>query len=142
MNTRTSSRNLSPALTGLAVGLIGVTGVLHLVQAPQDLNEVAFRGVLFIANSVLGLAAAYGIWRGSKTWAWLLGLLVAGGALGFYVISRSIGIPGWEDSIGEWFEPIGILSWLVEVGFVGLALMAFTRTHESQDLKEFATAQR
>jgi len=134
----TSSRHFSPSLTGLAVGLVGVTAVLHLVQAPQDLGEVPFRGALFVFNGILGLAAAYGIWRGSKTWGWLLGLLVAGGALAFFFISRAVAIPGWGDEIGSWFEPIGMLAVLVEAGFVTLALMTLTRPELSVNSEPFA----
>jgi len=140
LNTN-ASRNLAPTLAGLAVGMIAVTGAIHLVQAPQDLSEVPLRGVLFIANGVLGFAAAYGIWRGSKTWAWLLGLLVAGGALAFFFISRSMIIPGWEDELGSWFEPIGILAVLVEAGFVALAALAFTQTQPAPDQQALTAAQ-
>ncbi len=59
----------------------------------------AYTRILFMVNGVLGLAPAYGIWRGSKTWAWLSGLLVAGGALALFFISRSRIIPGWEDEL-------------------------------------------
>jgi hypothetical protein len=110
-------------IAGLAIGLLLATALIHLVQAPEDLSENTIRGILFIANGVFGLIAAVGIYRGAKTWGWGLGLIVAGGAFLFYVISRALGIP-WEDSLGEWAEPIGILSLIVEGGFVVLAVRA------------------
>lgn len=110
-------------VAGLAIGLLLATALIHLLQAPEDLSENTVRGVLFIANGILGLIAAVGIYRGSKTWGWGLGVIVAGGAFLFYVVSRAFGIP-WMDSLGEWSEPIGLLSLIVEGGFVVLALRA------------------
>jgi hypothetical protein len=108
--------------------MIVTTALIHLVQAPEDLSENTIRGLLFIANGVLGLVAAVGIYRGEKTWGWALGLVVAGGALAFYVVSRALGIP-WPDSLGEWTEPIGILSLIVEAGFVALAARVLASPH-------------
>lgn len=115
-------------LTGIAIGLVVTTALIHLVQAPEDLSENTVRGLLFIANGLAGLVAAYGIYRNEKTWGWGLGFVVAGGALAFYVISRAFGIP-WTDSLGEWAEPIGILSLIVEAGFVALAARVLTSPH-------------
>lgn len=129
MATAVSVQNRISLLAGLAIGLILTTALIHFVQAPEDLSENTVRGVLFILNGILGVIAAYGIFRGEKTWGWGLGLIVAGGAFAFYIISRAFGIP-WEDSLGEWLEPIGILSLIVEGGFVLVALRALTTPSE------------
>ncbi|MBI1279935.1 MAG: hypothetical protein GC179_17545 [Anaerolineaceae bacterium] len=108
-------------IMGAAIALIVVTGLIHLVTAPENFDEAAYKGMMFMVNGVAALIAAAGIYRGSKTWGWGLGLLVAGGAIVMYVVSRTIGLPG----IGiddAWFEPIGVLSLLVEGIYVVLAI--------------------
>ena len=122
---------ISSTLVGAAIALIVVTGLIHLVTAPDDFTEAAYKGALFIANGLAALIAAAGIYRGSKTWGWGLGLLVAGGALVMYVVSRTIGLPGLgvDDA---WFEPIGVLSLIVEGAYVLLALKVLSQNQASQ----------
>lgn len=112
---------ISSTIIGAAIALIVVTGLIHLVTAPDDFSEAAYKGAMFVANGILALIAAAGIYKGSKTWGWGLGLVVAGGAMVMYVVSRTIGLPGLgvDDA---WFEPIGVLSLLVEGAYVVLAL--------------------
>ena len=107
------------------VGLIAATGAIHLVETPEYLAEVQYIGILF-ALSVLGaLVAAAGIIRDER-WGWQLGLLVAGGSLVAYLLSRSIGIPFFRESSWESFtEPVGLLSLVVEGLFVAVAANVF-----------------
>jgi hypothetical protein len=71
---------LVPAgLAGAGISLIVVVGLIHLINSPEDLEEGAYTGVLYLANFFGALAAAVGIYRG-KRWGWALGFLVAGGA--------------------------------------------------------------
>lgn len=112
-------------LTGIAIALIIVTGLIHLIEAPDNMQEAAYKGVMFFLNGGAALIAAVGIYRGSKSWGWGLGALVAGGALVMYVVSRTIGLPGLgiDDA---WLEPIGLLSLIVEASFVLVALLMAT----------------
>ena len=99
------------------VSLIAVVGLIHLIEAPEYLEEAAYVGALFLANFVGAAVAAAGIYRGHG-WGWGLGALVAGGAFVGCVISRTVGLPGLP--IEEWLEPLGVVSLLVEGLFVGL----------------------
>ncbi len=101
--------------TGIA--LILATGLLHLVEAPENLQEMAYKGILFYLNAAAAVVAAVGIFR-QRNWGWWLGVLVAGGSLVMYAISRTIGLPGLPAADESWLEPSGVLSLLVETGFV------------------------
>ena len=76
-----SKTSVSATLTGAAVALIGVTGLIHLVLAPEDYGELQIRGALFVINGLLalvaavGIAAGLGLWR-TATLAAILALLV------------------------------------------------------------------
>src|SRR5919199_4213431 len=114
---------LSGRLVGAGISVIVIVGLIHLIGAPEDLEEAPYQGVLFLANFFGAILAAIGIYRG-RNWGWSLGALVAGGAFAGYVISRTVGLPGLPVE-EEWLEPLGLLSLLVESLFVGLCLMTF-----------------
>ena len=117
---------LVPAgLVGAGISLIVVVGLIHLIDAPEDLEGGSYQGFLFLANFLGALVAAAGIYRGNR-WGWALGLLVAGGAFVGYVISRTVGLPGLPVE-EEWLEPLGVLSLIVEILFVGTFLTIFVR---------------
>ena len=79
--------------------------------------------MLFVANFVGALISAFGIYR-DALWGWLLGVLVAGGAIVAYIVSRSVGLPGFEHAIGRWFGPLAVASLIVEVLFMALFVVA------------------
>ena len=117
---------VSAGLVGAGISLIVVVGLIHLIDAPEDLEEGSYLGFLFVANFLGALAAAAGIYRGNR-WGWSLGLLVAGGAFVGYVISRTAGLPGLPVE-EQWLEPLGVLSLVVEALFVGTLLAVFIRS--------------
>jgi hypothetical protein len=127
--------SLIPAgLVGAGIALILVVGLIHLINSPEDLEEGSYTGALYLANFLGALAAAVGIYRG-KGWGWVLGLLIAGGAFVAYVVSRTVGLPGLPVE-EEWLEPLGVLSLIVEVLFVGVFLAILVRPERSVALVE------
>jgi hypothetical protein len=110
------------AIQGAAIALILVTGAIHFIDAPGSFGDAPYKGFLFLANGIAAFVAGVGIYRGERTWGWMLGVLVAGGALVGYVISRTVGLPGLERDV--WLEPLGILSLGVEVAFIALMVVA------------------
>ena len=116
----------SERLVGAGISVIVIVGLIHLIDAPGDLQEAPYQGLLFLANFFGALLAAIGIYRGHR-WGWTLGALVAGGAFVCYVISRTVGLPGLPVE-EEWLEPLGLLSLLVEGLFIGLYLTIFVRS--------------
>jgi len=44
--------------------LIIVVGLIHLIGAPEDLEEAPYQGLLFLANFFGAILAAIGIYRG------------------------------------------------------------------------------
>ena len=95
-----------------------MTGVIHFIDAPGSFGDATHKGLLFLANGIGAIVAGLGIYRGERTWGWGLGVLVAGGALVGYVISRTVGLPGLAPDI--WLEPLGVLSLMVEAAFIVL----------------------
>jgi hypothetical protein len=100
----------------LAAALLATTGVLHLVLAPEYLQEKAYVGVLFILGGLASLAVAARLWARDDRLAWALGALMAAGMAAGFILSRSVGLPGFHES--DW-ELSGIVSVLLETGFIG-----------------------
>ncbi len=121
-NEEETMNNNSKFITWTGIVLILLTGIIHFYDAPDAFEEMTYKGVLFTLNGVGAIVAAYGIFRGA-VWSWLLGLLIAGGAIVGYIISRTVGLPGL-DIDPEWFELLGVLSLIVESLFVLLAIYA------------------
>ncbi|MFN8593046.1 MAG: hypothetical protein U0031_16440 [Thermomicrobiales bacterium] len=110
----------------LGIALILATGLIHLAETQEYFGEVKYIGALFALSVVGSVISAVGIARGER-WGWTLGVLVAGGSLVGYLLSRTIGIPMFrENSWEEFSEPMGLLSLAVEALFLIVAGMVYT----------------
>jgi uncharacterized membrane protein YfcA len=121
---------LSAGLKWGGVALIVVIGFVHLIDAPDSLEESTIKGGLFLANFLGALVAAFGIYR-NDSWGWALGVIIAAGAFVSYIISRTVGIFGLPPD--EWLEPLGVLSLVVEALFVLLFVRMFASRTEQSD---------
>lgn len=97
---------------------LALTGVIHLVLAPEYMAEAAYIGVLFIAGGLSSLALAVWLWVRENPVAWLGAVAVSAGMAVGFILSRTIGLPGFHES--EW-EISGIVTVLLELGVIGLA---------------------
>jgi hypothetical protein len=118
----------SSTLKWLAIAAILGTGLIHVVEAQDAFGDATYKGLLFVGNGVGALAAAIGIYRDQRALGWLLGLVVAGGAILAYVASRTVGLPGLPAEPDAWLEPMGVASLLCEAIFVIL----FAVTYQSR----------
>lgn len=110
--------NRTTTITWIGILLLAITGIIHFIDAPDSFDEATYKGVLFLLNGVGAIVAAYGIFQGSRSWGWTLGLLVAAGAFIGYALSRTVGLPQLPAEPDEWFEPLGIASFVAEGLFV------------------------
>jgi hypothetical protein len=110
-----------------AITLMAVVGLIHLLEAPEYFQLATYLGALFLA-SALGAAFAIGGVLRDMVWGWLLGVIVAAGAIIAYVVSRAIGLPGFANA--PWFESIDILALLVEAAYVAIAIRVLSKRPE------------
>lgn len=112
----------------MGVALVFLTGYMHFIELPEYFFEDGksrLKGVMFLINSIVAVISAIGIARGSLTWGWKLGALIAGGSFIFYMIDRLVGIPFlWEQ--GSWDDSNGYRALVVEAAFVALYIGLFT----------------
>ncbi len=114
------SKEISQTLMWLAIVFIVITGLVHVIDAPDALGEATYKGLLFYANGIAALVAAVGIFRGERSWGWNLGALVALATILGYVASRTVGLPQIPAEPDEWLEPLGLISLAAEGAFLVL----------------------
>ncbi|MFN8620750.1 MAG: hypothetical protein U0869_08420 [Chloroflexota bacterium] len=102
-----SSSTTLNRLAIVAALALTVSGVVHLMDAPDTMADGTYLGLSFYAQFIVTIVAAVGILLGSRL-AWGLGALVAGGSLAMYVISRTVGLPGQSGE--DWFEWAGLIA--------------------------------
>jgi hypothetical protein len=69
---------------------------------------------MYYALEAAGVVSAALLLTNQARLGWLLSLGVAAGPIVGYVLSRGPGLPDYTDDIGNWTEPLGITSLLVE----------------------------
>jgi hypothetical protein len=122
------SLDLVPVLNGglrraLAAAGLGAIAVIHLIDTPGKFEETPYLGVLFVALIAACLAVAELLVRRNSMLAWASGAVLAGATAAAYAVSRTAGLPGApSDDIGNWAEPLGLASLLVEGIVVWLCL--------------------
>jgi uncharacterized membrane protein YciS (DUF1049 family) len=103
---------------------MGGTALIHAVLASEYLQEQTYIGVLFIAGAIAGAMVAVRLWMRDDLAAWALGAVIAAGMGVGFILSRTVGLPGFHES--EW-ELSGLLSVLLEAAFFGAAVPALAR---------------
>jgi hypothetical protein len=111
------------------VALIGVAAI-HAIEAPDKFEEIPYQGVLFIALIAGALLAAALVARRGDAFGWLAALAVTALPAIFFVLSRTVGLPGGADDVGAWGEATGIASLVFELGGAAIALRALSSAPE------------
>ena len=105
-----------------AVGLISVA-LIHLLDVPGKFDELPYVGVLFVGLIITALLLAEAMIRADDLRVWLVAGAVSAVTILGYAISRTSGLPGDNDGdAGNWTEPLGLASLLVEGVVVLLVL--------------------
>jgi hypothetical protein len=99
-----------------AVAIVGLVGIalIHILESPDAFEAIGYLGALFVCAVVTSLLLAAVMTRTSADLAWAAVGGFAGLILLCYVISRSVGLPGFTHDVGEWTEPLGLASMVAE----------------------------
>lgn len=112
----TGIRNLSIA------GMIAIA-VIHLLDTPDKLAETPYLGWLYIGLIIAATATAFALYAHYQFQrAWIASAVLAGSTFAGYCLSRTTGLPRSTEDIGNWTEPLGIASLIIEAAIVILAI--------------------
>lgn len=121
-----------------AVGALGCLAVasIHIIdqRGVPGLKEPEYVQTLYYLLEVAGVVASALLLTKHAERAWVLSLGVAAGPIIGYVLSRGPGLPDYSDDIGNWTEPIGVLSLVVEGALVMLAATILAASRRSATL--------
>lgn len=106
--------------------LIAFIGLTHLLASQEHFGYAPYLGLLFLANFLGATVAAGVIARDGKKWAWLLGDLIAVGSLAGLILSLTLGLPGYPEGVGRWFNFPAWISILLVLAYLPLSLLALT----------------
>jgi hypothetical protein len=109
-----------PALIGAAA--LAVVAIIHLLDGPGSLEESSAIGLLELALAAATVPLALALVVCPVRDAWFAAGAISAVALGFYLASRTIGLFGMSDDIGNWFTTLGVFNVLSEGTVIALAL--------------------
>jgi len=99
-----------------------VAAAAHVPVTGEHLREATYVGVLFVVLEVaLGVLAVLLLVRESRR-VWAAAGVVPAAAVGAYVASRTVGLPKIRDDVGNWAEPLGVVSVVFETVMVLMVL--------------------
>jgi hypothetical protein len=107
-----------------SVGIMGLVGValIHLLDSGSKFGETPYVFWMYVGLMVASLGVA-GLLLHTESWrTWALAGGLAGVTILGYVLSRTTGLPGATKDVGNWSEPLGLASLLIEGCIVALAL--------------------
>lgn len=110
-----------------AAGLIAVA-VVHLLDGPGSLSDTPYVGALELALVAACVPLAILLLTLPVRLFWHATGAVCTAALLVYVASRTVGLPGSTDDIGNWFQTLGLLNVVFEVAVIGLAASVVRRS--------------
>lgn len=113
------------------VAAVAVAAVAHVPVIGPHLEEAPYMGVLFIAFTAVCLGLGAAMAATGQTWAYRSAVVVCGSAVAVYVATRLVAFPQLSDDVGNWFEPLGVVSVVSETVVVGLALVTLIRSRHS-----------
>lgn len=100
------------------LGVIGCLAVaaIHVIDQGglAGTKDPQYVQIMYYALEAAGIAAAVLLVTRPARVGWLLALGVAAGPIVGYVLSRGPGLPNYTDDVGNWTEPLGVISLVVE----------------------------
>ena len=115
-----------------------IAAVAHIPVTGEHLREAPYMGVLFIVLTVgcLVIAAAAMVRDSSAVYA--LAVLTCGLAVVGYAATRLAAFPMLADDVGNWLEPLGVVSVLTEIAVVFAAIVGLR--HRARSAPRISTS--
>jgi hypothetical protein len=100
--------------SAVVLGLFAIAGV-HILDLPAKWEETFYLALGYIAIIVVAAVLIERLTvRGSRL-DYLASTFLSVAVLLGYIVNRTVGMPGAMDDIGNWFEPLGLLSLGIEI---------------------------
>ena len=110
-----------------AVAAVGLTSiaVIHLLDSIGKFTETPYMFWMYVALMIGSLATAGALLLHRSRLAFAAAGGLAASALMGYILSRTTGLPNATGDIGNWTEPLGLASMMVEGAVVAVAAVGW-----------------
>lgn len=116
----------------LLAASIALAAIAHIPVIGPHLDEAPYMGVLFIVlTAACAVLAAAILLRDSRA-VYALVVITCGLAVLGYIATRVITFPMLADDVGNWLEPLGVLSVISESIAVTIALATLVQAARSR----------
>jgi xanthine/uracil permease len=130
-----SGRAIESSLVARIVGVVACLAVaaIHVIDqgGVPGAKDPEYVQILYYALEVAGVVVAALLLTNKARLGWFLSLGVAAGPIVGYVLSRGPGLPDYTDDIGNWTEPLGVISLVVEGILLILAAALLVRSRST-----------
>jgi hypothetical protein len=108
-------------------GAVAVAAAAHIPVIAPHLDEAPYMGALFVLLTAACVALAAAVLVRDSTAVYALAALTCGLAIIGYIATRVVPFPMLADDVGNWLEPLGVVSLLSEAVVVIAAVTALVR---------------
>jgi hypothetical protein len=118
--------HLVPTLELAGIAGLATMIAIHATELAGKVEEVAYLGFGYVALIAASFVAVVMLAVGDRR-GWALAGATAAATLIGYVLTRTTGLPGSTDDVGNWGETLAIWAMVAELGVCGLAAAALRR---------------
>ncbi len=111
----------------VAAGLVALA-VIHALDSVGKWSEVRYIFWMYMAASIAALAVGGWVILTRSRSSLLAAAALSASVLAGFVINRTVGLPNATDDIGNWTEPLGLASMIIESSTIAVALLAHRLT--------------
>jgi len=116
-----------------------VAAAAHVPVIPEHLHEAPYMGWLFVVFTAVATAAAIIVVIRAAAPVVVVGAgLISAAAILAYCLTRVVALPQLADDVGNWTEPLGLVSITSEAAVVALSVAATFRRRK-QSNRAFVT---
>lgn len=114
--TATSNHRMVTLNRRAAVGLgLASIGAIHILDLPGKLAETPYLGAFYIALVIAAFVLTERLFIVGSRRDFIAAAALSAAVIVGFTINRTVGMPGATGDIGNWLEPLGLLSLVVEV---------------------------
>ena len=99
----------------IAVGLgLATVAAIHILDLPGKLAETPYLGVIYIVLIIAAFVLTERLFVVGSRLDFIAAAALSAAVIVAFTINRTVGMPGATGDIGNWIEPLGLLSLVVE----------------------------
>jgi hypothetical protein len=119
--------------SAVVLGLAGLAGV-HIMDLPGKWEDTFYLALAYIAIIAVALVLIERLTVKGSRFDYLAAAALSSAVLIGFVVNRTVGMPNAMDDIGNWFEPLGLLSLGIELFAVWHSIAGFLAVRKIERL--------